>query len=52
MACDAYGFRHNPVKKGYARIISAMERRQVDILIGTQMVTKGLDFEKVSLWAS
>lgn len=36
-------------KKGYARIISAMERRQVDILIGTQMVTKGLDFEKVSL---
>lgn len=36
-------------KKGYARIISAMERRQVDVLIGTQMVTKGLDFEKVSL---
>ena len=36
-------------KRGYAQIISAMEHQQVDILIGTQMVTKGLDFEKVSL---
>lgn len=30
-------------------IIAAFERGQADILIGTQMVTKGLDFERVTL---
>ncbi|MCS7296728.1 MAG: primosomal protein N' [Bacteroidia bacterium] len=30
-------------------IISAFERGEADILIGTQMVTKGLDFERVTL---
>ena len=36
-------------KKGYEKIISDFESHKVDILVGTQMVTKGLDFEKVSL---
>ena len=34
---------------GYRRIISAFERGQTDILIGTQMITKGFDFGNVSL---
>jgi len=33
----------------YDRIISEFESGKIDILIGTQMVTKGLDFDKVSL---
>lgn len=36
-------------KKGYEKIISDFEQHKVDILVGTQMVTKGLDFERVSL---
>lgn len=36
-------------KKAYQRIIDEVETGRIDILIGTQMVTKGLDFEKVSL---
>lgn len=36
-------------KKAFQKIISEFESEKVDILIGTQMVTKGLDFEKVSL---
>jgi primosomal protein N' (replication factor Y) len=36
-------------KKAYQRIIDDVETGKVDILIGTQMVTKGLDFERVSL---
>jgi len=36
-------------KHGYENIISAFERGEVDILIGTQMVTKGLDFDNVSV---
>lgn len=36
-------------KKSYDKIISDFEQLKVDILIGTQMVSKGLDFEKVSL---
>lgn len=36
-------------KKSYQQIIAAMENHHIDILVGTQMVTKGLDFEKVSL---
>lgn len=36
-------------KKSYDKIISDFEQYKVDILIGTQMVTKGLDFEHVSL---
>ena len=36
-------------KKAYEQIITAVESHKVDILIGTQMVTKGLDFQRVSL---
>lgn len=38
-------------KDDYNEIISAFSRHECDILIGTQMVTKGLDFRDVSLVA-
>jgi len=36
-------------KSGYENIIHDFERGDTDILVGTQMVTKGLDFNNVSL---
>jgi primosomal protein N' (replication factor Y) len=36
-------------KKSYEKLITDFEQYKVDILIGTQMVSKGLDFERVSL---
>ncbi|MBS1490922.1 MAG: primosomal protein N' [Bacteroidetes bacterium] len=36
-------------KSGYEEIISRFETGETDILVGTQMVTKGLDFDRVSL---
>jgi primosomal protein N' (replication factor Y) (superfamily II helicase) len=36
-------------KKAHENLIGEFEKGNIDILIGTQMVTKGLDFEKVSL---
>lgn len=36
-------------KNAYATIIQEFEERKIDILIGTQMITKGLDFDNVSL---
>lgn len=36
-------------KTGYENIIEQFEKGQTDILVGTQMVTKGLDFDRVSL---
>lgn len=36
-------------KNAHASIISAFEDRLIDVLIGTQMVTKGLDFDNVGL---
>ena len=36
-------------KNAYEEILSDFENRKIDILIGTQMVTKGLDFDNVSL---
>jgi primosomal protein N' (replication factor Y) len=36
-------------KKSYEKLIVDFEQYKLDVLIGTQMVTKGLDFEKVSL---
>ena len=35
--------------QSYRRIISAFERGDTDILIGTQMITKGFDFDRVAL---
>ena len=36
-------------KNAYQRIINDFEEGDIDILVGTQMVTKGLDFDNVSL---
>jgi primosomal protein N' (replication factor Y) (superfamily II helicase) len=36
-------------KTGADKIIQSFEKREVQILIGTQMVTKGLDFDNVGL---
>ncbi|NTW33588.1 MAG: primosomal protein N', partial [Bacteroidetes bacterium] len=36
-------------KYGHQQIINDFEDHKIDILVGTQMVTKGLDFENVSL---
>jgi primosomal protein N' (replication factor Y) len=36
-------------KEGHNQLIHKLEKRQVDILVGTQMVVKGLDFEHVNL---
>jgi primosomal protein N' (replication factor Y) len=33
----------------HQKLIVAFEERKIDVLVGTQMVTKGLDFENVSL---
>lgn len=35
-------------KHAHQKIISDFEERKIDILVGTQMVTKGLDFDRVS----
>jgi primosomal protein N' (replication factor Y) len=36
-------------RKSYERIIDDFSNRKVDILIGTQMISKGLDFDHVSM---
>ena len=36
-------------KNAYQQIISEFETGEVDMLVGTQMITKGLDFDRVSL---
>ena len=36
-------------KHGYQKIIGAFEAREIDVLVGTQMLSKGLDFGNVSL---
>lgn len=36
-------------KNAYANLINEFDAGQIDILIGTQMVTKGLDFDNVNL---
>ena len=36
-------------KTAHSKIINDFEEKQIDILVGTQMVTKGLDFENVGL---
>ena len=36
-------------KYGYQKIISAFQEQEIDILVGTQMLTKGLDFKNVTL---
>jgi len=36
-------------KTGFANVIAAFENNEIDILVGTQMVSKGLDFDRVGL---
>lgn len=36
-------------KYGFEKLITAFEQEEIDILVGTQMLTKGLDFRNVSL---
>ncbi|MFZ4401255.1 MAG: replication restart helicase PriA [Bacteroidales bacterium] len=36
-------------KNAYRRIITDFEDQKIDILVGTQMVTKGLDFDNVNI---
>lgn len=36
-------------KNAYDKIIADFEQGKIDILVGTQMISKGLDFERVSL---
>ena len=36
-------------KHGYEKIINAFQMQEIDILVGTQMLSKGLDFSNVSL---
>ena len=36
-------------KNSFDRIIKAFEDKQIDILIGTQMISKGLDFENLTI---
>ena len=36
-------------KNSFDKIIKAFEDRQIDILIGTQMISKGLDFENLTV---
>ena len=38
-------------RNAYERLISDFSAHKTDILIGTQMVSKGLDFDKVSVVA-
>ncbi|MCS6821211.1 MAG: primosomal protein N' [Microscillaceae bacterium] len=36
-------------KNAYQQIINDFEKRNIDVLVGTQMLSKGLDFDNVSL---
>ncbi len=36
-------------KYGYEQLIDSFKNREIDILVGTQMLAKGLDFDNVSL---
>lgn len=36
-------------RSNYEQLISDFEEHKLDVLVGTQMVTKGLDFDKVSV---
>jgi primosomal protein N' (replication factor Y) len=36
-------------KTGHQQLITGFEEQRIDILVGTQMVTKGLDFDNVSV---
>ncbi len=43
------GLRENNAERRYRDIIASFERGETDILVGTQMITKGFDFPHLSL---
>ncbi|MBK9552364.1 MAG: hypothetical protein IPO45_09265 [Saprospiraceae bacterium] len=43
------GFRYSAGKAAMSDMIHRLETGKIDILIGTQMVSKGLDFENIGL---
>lgn len=47
--CTRMDFDTTRTKKGYEQIISSFQSGEANVLIGTQMVSKGLDFDKVSV---
>src|SRR5690606_41852379 len=38
-------------KYGYEKLITALEQQEIDVLVGTQILTKGLDIRHVKLVA-
>lgn len=36
-------------KYGYEKILNSFEEKEIDVLVGTQMIAKGLDFDNVQL---
>ncbi len=46
---DRMDFDTTRGKHGHQKIITAFEQESIDILVGTQMLSKGLDFRKVRL---
>ncbi len=46
---DRMDFDTTRGKHGHQKIITAFEQETIDILVGTQMLSKGLDFRKVRL---
>ena len=46
---DRMDFDTTRSKRGFEKIINSFQNGSIDILVGTQMVTKGLDFENVSI---
>jgi len=49
IAIERLDYDTTRAKNSYDEIITAFEERQIDVLVGTQMVAKGLDFEHVGL---
>lgn len=47
--CTRMDFDTTRTKKSYEQIISSFQSGEANVLIGTQMVSKGLDFDKVSV---
>ncbi len=48
---ERFDLENTRTKNAYHRIIQDFEQGNIDVLIGTQMVAKGLDFDDVSLVA-
>ncbi|HYG16570.1 MAG TPA: primosomal protein N', partial [Bacteroidia bacterium] len=46
---ERFDLENTATKNAYYRIIRDFENKEIDVLIGTQMVAKGLDFDEVSL---